>query len=60
MNKSEPNTEPCGTPQDEEKDDDLKPETETMDKRDERYNRNQESADPVIPNQLVKRWRRMS
>ena len=39
MNRSGPNTEPCGTPQDEEKDDDLRPETETMDQRDEKYDR---------------------
>ena len=55
MNRSGPNTEPCGTPQDEEKGDDLRPETETMDERDERYDWNQESTEPVMPNQVVKR-----
>ena len=55
MNRSGPNTEPCGTPQDEEKGEDLRPETETIDERVERYDWNQESTEPVMPNQVVKR-----
>ena len=60
MMRSRPNTEPCGTPHDKENGDDLRPETETMAERDERYDWNQESTEPVMPNQVVKRWRRMA
>jgi len=55
MNSKGPKTEPCGTPQSNENEGDLKPEAATKDVRDRRYERNQERATSVMPNQVVKR-----
>ena len=59
MNSKGPKTEPCGTPQEAENEEDLKPEAATMDVRDRRYERNQDRATSVMPNQVAKRWSRI-
>ena len=55
INSNGPNTEPWGTPQNTEKDDDFWPEAETTDERDARYERNHERAESEIPNQADRR-----
>lgn len=59
VNKSGPNTDPCGTPQVRLADDDFEPQEVTQKDLDSRYDLNQESAEPEMPNQSDKRCKRI-